>query len=630
MVSYILSIPRRLWLFLANLPMERKLIVVFVFVLSLPITYVSYLSSRSTFHSVLQSSTKSAGQMAGNASDTIDRYMADLKRYTALPLYNTDVQFYLEQQNADWEKNTSMSMFLSYLIHTKEEMTAVYLVDKYGYVFYDRAPGINELFPAERMAQWRSLTEEAGVAPVVQGRHTIRVNSGEHREVFSVMRTVSSVSMLKPIGMIVFDIDIGLFKGIAEPVNAVTQGNTIIIDEHGGLVYGGITAESGGSGVTADTAAASAASGIRSYTGAAGSGREQQQDIALLLPQTMGLEGHFQFRLEEQDYLAVYTVSQKTGWTTMVTIPLERILTPVQKTRNTLILTTLAIVAIALVAATFISYALTKPLKSLVRLMKQVQHGNLDVWLSPKYNDEIGMIGSHFNRMIIRVKDLLQEVALTEKRKQKADMRALQNQINPHFIYNTLESIRMLAEGSDDPRVAELTYLLGVQMRYGIVRSEEMVSIRHELDHVRNYLNLLQIRFPDKFRLDIDVPEECLPLPVLKLVFQPVVENAVFHGLEPKEGPGTVSITAWSEDGKTVFCVADDGVGMDSDTLRLLNSNLINSTDSEMFGIGLRNVNERLRLHYGSSCGLQVFSEPGRGTRVILRIEEPGDTRGEE
>ncbi|WP_310831471.1 cache domain-containing sensor histidine kinase [Paenibacillus pedocola] len=605
MVSYILRIPRRLWLFLANLPMERKLIVVFVFLLSLPITYVSYLSSRSTYNSVLQSRTKSAGQMAGSASDTIDRYVADLKRNTALPLYNTDVQFYLEQQYADWDKNTSMSMFLSYLNHTKDEIIAVYLVDKYGSVFYDRAPGINELFPAERMNEWQTLTKGAGVAPVVQGRHTIRVNAGGHREVFSVLRTITSVSTLKPIGMLVFDIDISLFKGIADPVNTVTQGNTLIVDDQGQLIYGSLNTDSQSRVL-------------------------QQHDIPLLLQNTAQPEGHFQIHLEGRDYLAVYTVSPKTGWTTMVTIPLEKILTPVQKTRNTLILTTLAIVAFALVVATFISYALTKPLKSMVRLMKQVQHGNLDVWLSPKYNDEIGMLGSHFNRMIIRVKDLLQEVSLTEKRKQKADMRALQNQINPHFIYNTLESIRMLAESSDDPRVARLTYLLGLQMRYGIVRSDEMVTIRHELDHVRNYLHLLQIRFPDKFSLNIEVPEEFLPLPVIKLVFQPIVENAVFHGLEPKEGPGSIHITAWTEDGKKVFCVEDDGVGMDESTLRLLNNNLMNGADGEMFGIGLRNVNERIRLHYGSAFGLRVYSEPGRGTRVILRIDDLSDARVEE
>jgi two-component system sensor histidine kinase YesM len=594
-VSYIRRFPRTLWLFLANLPMERKLIVVFIFLISMPITYVSYLSSRSTFNSVLVNATASAGQMAGSASDTIDRYVADLKRYTALPLYNTDVQYYLEQQNTDWDKNMGMSMFLSYLNHTKEEIVAVYLVDKYGSVYYDKSSGISELFPEERLAQWQSLTESS-VAPVVQGRHTIRVNASEQREVFSVMRTVSSVSTLKKIGILVFDINISLFKGIVDPVNAVTQGSTLIVDDQGEMMYASPDQGEDSSGFL-----------------------EKHTDK--FLQQVSGPEGHFQILLDGKEYLAVYTVSANTGWTTMVSIPLERILSPVEKTRNAQILTTLAIIAFALIVATFISHAITKPLKSMVRLMKQVQHGNLDVWLHPRYNDEIGMLGSHFNRMIIRVKDLLQEVTLTEKRKQKADMRALQNQINPHFIYNTLESIRMLAEGSDDPRVAKLTYLLGMQMRYGIVRSEEMVTIRQELDHTRNYLEMLQIRFPDKFSLKLDVPDALLSFPVIKLVFQPIVENAVFHGLEPKEGPGMIRITGWAEGDQAVFCVEDNGVGMDEDTLRALNNTLTGGTDGEKFGIGLRNVNERLRLDYGSPYGLRVESESGAGTRVILRIE---------
>ncbi|KWX88578.1 histidine kinase [Paenibacillus riograndensis] len=597
MVSTILRTFRKMWLFLANLPMERKLIVVFVFLISMPITYVSYLSSRSMFNSVLVNATERAGQMTSNASDTIDRYVADLKRYTSLPLYNTDVQLYLTQKNTDWEKNTGMSMFLSYLKHMKSEILAVYMADQYDTVFYDTAVGINEIFPAERLSTWKSLSEAGGTAPVIQGRHSIRVNSSAQREVFSVLRTISSVSTLKKIGILVFDVDISLFKGILEPVNAVTQGNTLVVDDQGKLMYAG----EGKAGETPE---------------------EQALTRQLLLDKVKLDQGHFQIRLDGVSYLAVYTVSKQTGWTTLVTIPLSSILSPMEKNRNTLILTTLVIIAFALFVATIISHALTKPLKSMVRLMKQVQHGNLDVWLHPKYNDEIGMLGSHFNRMIIRVKDLLQEVSLTEKRKQKADMRALQNQINPHFIYNTLESIRMLAESSEDPRVAELTYLLGLQMRYGIVRSEEMVTIRHELDHVRNYLHLLQIRFPDKFILNIAVPEAFLPLPVIKLVLQPIVENAVFHGLEPKEGPGTLSISGWEEDGKAVFCIEDDGVGMDENTLRALNGSLRSGADGEMFGIGLRNVNERIRLHYGPSCGLSVSSEIGKGTRVTLRIED--------
>lgn len=599
MLSHIRSVLHKMWLFLANLPMERKLIVVFVFLISLPITYVSYLSSRSMFNSVLVNATEGASQMTSNASDTIDRYVADLKRYTALPLYNTDVQFYLTQQNTDWEKNTSMAMFLSYLNHTKEEIIAVYMVDQYGSVFYDKDPGINELYPEERLMKWKVLSEMGGVAPVVQGRHTIRVNSNAHREVFSVLRTINSVSTLDQIGILVFDVDINLFKGIIDPVNAVTQGNTFIVDDNGELIYA-----SEDSGDTSDS---------------------QHTNIPLLLQQVNQQQDHFQIEMNGQSYVAVYTVSKQTGWTTMVTIPLSRILSPMQKNRNTLILTTLIIIAFALCVATIISHALTKPLKSLVRLMKRVQHGNLDVWQHSKYNDEIGMLGSHFNRMILRVKDLLQEVAITEKRKQKADMRALQNQINPHFIYNTLESIRMLAESNDDPRVAKLTYLLGLQMRYSIVRGEETVTIRQELEHVQNYYQLLQIRFPDKFRLHMDIPEEFLELPVIKLVFQPIVENAVFHGLDQKVGLGTLSITAWSENEAVVFCVEDDGIGMDEATLQSLNNNLQNVIDGERFGIGLRNVNERIRLHYGSSFGLLVESELGVGTRVILRIKGLSD-----
>lgn len=147
--------------------------------------------------------------------------------------------------------------------------------------------------------------------------------------------------------------------------------------------------------------------------------QKQQKNAQLLLQKATAPNGHFQITLDGLDVLAVYRVSQKTGWTTIVSIPLDRILSPVEKNRNRLIFTTLSIIAFALVVATFISHALTKPLKSMVRLMKQVQHGNLDVWLHPKYNDEIGMLGSHFNRMIIRVKDLPQEVSLTEKRKQR-------------------------------------------------------------------------------------------------------------------------------------------------------------------------------------------------------------------
>ncbi|WP_019640618.1 cache domain-containing sensor histidine kinase [Paenibacillus fonticola] len=590
MLSFIHSCFRKAWVFFANLSMQKKLVIIFVFLISLPITYVSYSFYRANSESVLSGMTHSAGQMTDNAMDKIDRYIADLKRYTILPLYNKDVQKYLDQRGTDWDKNMSIEMFLMYLANTKDEITAVYLTDRFGTIFYNKKPGINELFPEERFNEWERRTQLADVSPILLGTHPIRINASEQRQVFTVIRSIQSVSTLKNIGMIVIDVDIRLFDDMIQPLNTVTHGSTLIVDERGNVVYSNDPAKLG-----------------------------QDLSTSPLLAKATEPRGHFNLDIDGKPYISVYSISESTGWKTLTYIPSTELLAPMKQNRNALMITTLLIIFFALLAAIFISYALTMPLKRTVRLMKQVQRGNLDVQVQVKYNDEIGRLGSHFNRMIAHIRDLLQEVYETEKSKQKADMLALQNQINPHFIYNTLESIRMLAELNDDDRVAELTYLLGLLLRYSITRSDEIVTIQQELDHVCNYLQLLQIRFPDKISYHIAVPKSFCQLPIIKLVFQPIVENAVFHGLEKQEKPGTIAIHAWSEGKSVIFTIHDDGAGMEEETMKQLNSALTDGK-TDQYGIGLCNVSERIRLYYGNNSKLTVNSKPGEGTTVTLKI----------
>ncbi|WP_410771201.1 sensor histidine kinase [Fontibacillus sp. BL9] len=591
MIKLIRNLFRKSWMIFANLSMQKKLVVIFVFLITLPITYVSYSSYRTNSNSVLASTTASAGQMTDNAMDKVDRYIADLKRYTILPLYNKDVQKYLDQKGTDWDKNSSVNMFLMYLANTKEEISAVYMIDHYNSIFYYNKPGINELYPYERLEEWRVRTEQASTASVLTGTHPIRVNVSEQRQVFTVMRSIQSVSTLKNIGMIVIDVDISLFEGIIQPLNTVTHGDTLIVDDLGKVVYNSDPAELG-----------------KDLSGSP------------LLAQATAPRGNFRLDIDGEPYMAVYSVSESTGWKTLVYIPLKELLAPMKQSRNAMMIMTLSIISFALLVAMIISYALTKPLKRTVQLMKQVQRGKLDVRVNVKYNDEIGMLGSHFNRMLGRIRELLQEVYETEKSKQKADILALQNQINPHFIYNTLESIRMLAELNDDDRVAELTYLLGLLLRYSITRrSDEIVTVRQELEHVENYLQLLQLRFPDKISYQFMIPETYYALPIIKLVFQPIVENAIFHGLEKQAEPGAITITAWNERDDVMFSIHDNGVGMSEERLDALNQSLTDGK-TDKFGIGLRNVNERVRLHYGDTSSLAVNSALGEGTTVILRI----------
>ncbi|MNJ33000.1 putative sensor-like histidine kinase [compost metagenome] len=461
--------------------------------------------------------------------------------------------------------------------------------------FYDKKSSTNTLNPKSRLSSWQRLSKLHGVNPVIIGKQRINGDTSEKKQVFSVLRTVQSAGTLKDIGIIIIDVNLELLDGIVTALQSTTQGQALIADELGEPLYGD------------QSASLEALNKIRNNPSIYPAGA-----------------GHFEFSdSHEVRHLAVYNTSSQTGWTTIVTIPLSLIMEPVKNNTNKLITTSLIIISFALGVATLFSFALTSPLKNLVRLMRRVQHGHLDVWLNPKYNDEIGMLASQFNIMIIRIKGLLQEVAETEQRKRKADIRALQNQINPHFIYNTLESIRMLAEGSDEPRVAELTYLLGSQMRYGIVDSDELVTVHQELEHVQNYVQLLCIRFPDKFKLELHIPEHLLPIPMIKLAFQPIVENAVFHGLDAKQNEGLLTITGWQEKNIAKFSITDNGIGMDETTLNILRKRLQENEQSNKSGIGLRNVNERLRLYYGEECTLQVDSQPHKGTTVTISIPFP-------
>lgn len=592
LITLIRKSMHKFWVFFSNLSMQKKLVIIFVFLITLPITLVSYSFYRFNSNSVLANTTASANQMTDNAMDGIDRYIADLKRYTILPLYNQEVQKYLDQQGTDFDKNSAINIFLMYLTNMKKDISAVYLTDHYDTIFHNRKPELNELYPEERLAEWKEEILKGGVSPILIGTHSIRINGSDSKQVFTVMRSVQSVNTLEDIGIVVIDVDVQLFKEMIEPLNNVTHGTSLIVDENGRIVYSNTREDIG-------------------------------KDISNspLLAEAVDSRGSFRLDIEGKPYMAAYTVSKSTGWKTLVYIPLTELLAPMKSSRNAMMIMTLTIISFALIVAMIISYALTKPLKRTVQLMKQVQRGNLDVQLDVKYNDEIGMLGSHFNRMIDRIRQLLEEVYITEKSKQKADILALQNQINPHFIYNTLESIRMLAEMNDDDRVAELTYLLGLQLRYSITRNDEIVTIRQELDHVQNYLHLLQIRFPNKFQYHISVPDSFSTLPIIKLVFQPIVENAIFHGLEKQEKPGTISIEAWNDRGDILFTIHDDGIGMEEERLAALNRSL---TDGKIdkFGIGLRNVHERIRLHYGDRSGLHVSSRPGEGTTVTLRIAD--------
>ncbi len=258
-------------------------------------------------------------------------------------------------------------------------------------------------------------------------------------------------------------------------------------------------------------------------------------------------------------------------------------------------------------------------IKALIIQMRKAGRGDFQVTTIPSSQDEIGELIKNYQNMLSTIAASNDEQYRLGKEIKTLELRALQAQINPHFLYNTLDLINWMSVKHTAPEIGEVTIALSRFYKLSLSKGEEMVTIRSELEHVKAYVQIQNMRFEDGIRLIIDVPEQLLDYRILKIALQPIVENAIIHGiLEKEEETGTIAIRG--ERTADVIClyVQDDGVGMTEETMALL---LVGSAPSvSQSGYGLKNVNERLRIHYGDKFGLAFQSASGEGTTVIIRI----------
>ncbi len=260
------------------------------------------------------------------------------------------------------------------------------------------------------------------------------------------------------------------------------------------------------------------------------------------------------------------------------------------------------------------------------RQMEKAAAGEFDLEPTIGGSDEISQLYGYLGTMIWNIQRLLSEIyqerlhaEQLKTRQKEAEFKMLASQINPHFLYNTLETIRMKARSCRQPEIEQLVKMLARILRNNVHAGAGLVTLRHELELVESYLKIQQYRFEDRLEYAFQVEEELWELQVLPLILQPLVENSIVHGLECKEGTGHIWIRAVREGDICRIQVEDDGLGIPEDVLRRLQESL-NCQDLNRAHIGVRNVHQRLRLKYGPSCGLAIESEEGRYTRITVRV----------
>ena len=276
--------------------------------------------------------------------------------------------------------------------------------------------------------------------------------------------------------------------------------------------------------------------------------------------------------------------------------------------------------ALILMLCLFLSYyiplSITSPIRRLTQVTDQVAKGDLTGGL------EARVLSDSMNTMIDKINELLEQVKTEQVRLRKAEFELLQSQINPHFLYNTLDAIVWLAEAGEQKKVVSMVGSLSDFFRISLNQGQDILDVREELQHVRSYLEIQQMRYQDILQYEICVPEELYSSRIPKITLQPLVENALYHGIKNKRGKGMIRIDGEMEDSDCILRITDNGRGMTPERLGQVREGIRNRNACETEIYGLYNVNERIRLNFGEKYGITITSTYGEGTCVTVRLPE--------
>lgn len=583
-----------------NLPIASKLIIISFILIAVPLGIASYLTYTSYSASIQKNIGKFQMDVVKELTANIDTYVNELNILTLLPYQSPDILNYLEA-------NSRADSLLSFNERvTLEDFTkrvfANGRVDISGITLYKMTGGTYTAMSEEAGYSLRPVEHEQWYDKVAKTGKVVYIGTfSKHgmdasSQIYSFARKIRSVDTGKDLGILVLDVDKNIIRNKMEAISNDRK-NILIVDNAGGIVYKSME----------DSFDSSQA---MQYKGAGTVVYKQSKDTELLS----------------------YYTSPSTGWTTMEMVPLSTLLQDTIKVRNYTILIGVVCLLLAVLSFIAVAFRITSPISELRNLMRKVVLGDLEVSIPIRSRDEIGQLSQSFNIMVSKLSDLGYRLYESEIREKNSQISALQSQINPHFLYNTLGSISMFAEIQGNKEVVKMTNNLSKLLRYSINSHKSQVPLNLELEHVKGYMTIQQIRFDDKINFEVQVQPELLSYSVIRFILQPIVENSIVHGIDKGTGYGTIILTGKKQDDRMVITIQDDGAGMSAARLQsLLDKQFTLPTEEGTGGHGLMNVHRRIVLRYGRQYGIAIESNLGIGTQIsiILPIIEADQEGGE-
>ncbi|KRE36583.1 sensor histidine kinase [Paenibacillus sp. Soil724D2] len=573
-----------------NLPIAAKLIIISFILIAVPLGIASYLTYTSYSASIQKNTGKYQMDVVKELTANIDTYMNELNLLTLLPYQSQQILKYMEAGGSN--ANLSFNERVTIEDFTKR-VFANGRVDISGLTLY-RVSGGTYTAMLEEQANYslKRVEDEPWYEKVSKTGKVVYIGTfnknglDTNNQVYSFARKIRSVDTGKVLGYLVLDVDKNVIRNKIEAISNDKK-NIMIVDSEGSMIYKSM---------------------------------EYWIDSDKLLPYKGA--GTVVYKQDKDTELLSYYTSPFTGWTMIEMVPLATLLQDTVYVKNYIILIGAVCLLLAFIIFTIFALRITNPISELRNLMKKVVVGDLHVSIPISSRDEIGQLSQSFNIMVSKLSDLGYRLYESEIREKNAQISALQSQINPHFLYNTLGSISMYAEIQGNREVVKMTNNLSKLLRYSINSHKSQVPLNLELDHVKGYMAIQQIRFEDKIQFHVNIEPELLSYSVIRFILQPIVENSIVHGIDKGNGYGNIILTGKKQEDHMLITIQDDGAGMSAVQLQNLLDKKFDFASAEegTGGHGLMNVHRRIALRYGNQYGIKIESSLKQGTTIFLTL----------
>ena len=548
------------------------------------VVIVTGVSMRFTNTSIFENSSEYTHTIIKQMNQNIDSYIDYMENIAYLISSSQDVQDYLFDDEIDNEARYRILNQFETILDSRSDIRNGRMLINNGRKSVNRDLDLNT-------QEWYTQALDSPEGPMLTSSHVQHIISGERPWVITLSRGIRDRGGSgEKEGVFFIDLNYSAISGLCDQSTVGTKGYAFILDARGNIVY-----------------------------------HPQQQQLYNEL-QTENI--NLIMDTEDDTVLTgtgkdgkLYSISRsdKTGWTVVDCTSVRELLSKSRQAQSIYVLMAVLLVIVSLLFSRFMARSITLPIQKLRDSMEKVQEGDFSISdVVVDSDNEIGSLTKSFDVMTHRIQELMEQNVYEQEQKRKSELKALQSQINPHFLYNTLDSIIWMAEGKKNEEVVLMTASLARLLRQSISNEDEVVPIANEVEYARGYLTIQKMRYKDKLEFQIEVEPSILHIPLIKLVLQPIIENAIYHGLKYKESKGLLIIKGFMKDGNAVLQVIDDGVGMDEETLaHIYDRHKVNYHSN---GVGVYNVQKRLKLYYGDDYGITYESKKGEGTTATITI----------